>query len=130
VRHRVARVHLRHRAGAAPGQGLRADPEARQAALEDGSESYQLEYGTDRIEIHLDACKPGQGLLLVDDLLATGGTMEAALKLVRRIGGKAVAAVFVIELGFLGGPQASRRPARALLDDDLRSRRRSPFGEP
>jgi adenine phosphoribosyltransferase len=67
------------------------------------SESYQLEYGTDRIEIHLDACKPGQGLLLVDDLLATGGTMEAALKLVRRIGGKAVAAVFVIELGFLGG---------------------------
>ena len=67
------------------------------------SESYQLEYGLDRIEIHLDACRPGQGILLVDDLLATGGTMEAALKLVRRIGGKPVAAVFVIELGFLEG---------------------------
>ncbi|MBL8858823.1 MAG: adenine phosphoribosyltransferase [Planctomycetes bacterium] len=67
------------------------------------SESYQLEYGTDRVEIHLDACKPGQGLLMVDDLLATGGTMEAALKLVRRIGGKPVACTFVIELGFLEG---------------------------
>ncbi len=67
------------------------------------SESYQLEYGTDRIEIHLDACKPGQGVLLVDDLLATGGTMEAALRLVRRIGGRPVACAFVIELGFLDG---------------------------
>ena len=69
------------------------------------SESYQLEYGTDRIEIHLDACQPGQGILMVDDLLATGGTMEAALKLVRRIGGKPVACAFVIELGFLEGRQ-------------------------
>lgn len=67
------------------------------------SESYELEYGTDRIDIHLDACKPNQGVLLVDDLLATGGTMEAALKLVRRIGGKPVACAFVIELGFLAG---------------------------
>jgi adenine phosphoribosyltransferase len=67
------------------------------------SESYELEYGTDRIEIHLDACKPGQGVLLVDDLLATGGTMEAALKLVRRIGGLPVGCAFVIELSFLEG---------------------------
>jgi len=67
------------------------------------AESYQLEYGTDRLEIHLDACQPGQGVLLVDDLLATGGTMEAALKLVRRIGGRPVATAFVIELGFLDG---------------------------
>lgn len=67
------------------------------------SESYQLEYGTDRIEIHLDAAKPGQPVLLVDDLLATGGTMEAAIKLVRRIGATPVAAAFVIELGFLDG---------------------------
>jgi adenine phosphoribosyltransferase len=67
------------------------------------SESYELEYGTDRIDIHLDACKPNQGILLVDDLLATGGTMDAAIKLVRRIGGKPVACAFVIELGFLGG---------------------------
>jgi len=62
------------------------------------SESYQLEYGTDRIEIHVDAANPGQGVLMVDDLLATGGTMEAALRLVRRIGGNPVACSFVIEL--------------------------------
>jgi len=69
------------------------------------SESYQLEYGTDRIEIHVDAAKEGQGVLMVDDLLATGGTMEAALKLVRRIGGRPVGCCFVIELGFLNGRQ-------------------------
>ena len=67
------------------------------------SESYQLEYGTDKIEIHVDAVKPGQGVLMVDDLLATGGTMEAALKLVRRIGGEPVGCSFVIELAFLEG---------------------------
>lgn len=67
------------------------------------SESYQLEYGTDRIEIHVDAVKAGQGVLMVDDLLATGGTMEAALKLVRRIGGHPIGCSFVIELGFLDG---------------------------
>jgi adenine phosphoribosyltransferase len=67
------------------------------------SESYQLEYGTDTIEIHVDAAKKGQGVLMVDDLLATGGTMQAALKLVRAIGGKPVACAFVIELGFLDG---------------------------
>ena len=67
------------------------------------SESYQLEYGTDKIEIHVDACTKGQGVLMVDDLLATGGTMEAALKLVRRIGGRPVACSFVIELEFLQG---------------------------
>ena len=67
------------------------------------SESYQLEYGTDRIEIHVDACDRGQRVLMVDDLLATGGTMEAALKLVRRVGGRPIACSFVIELGFLEG---------------------------
>ncbi len=67
------------------------------------AESYQLEYGTDRIEIHLDAVRPGQSVLLIDDLLATGGTMEAALRLVRRVGGKPAACAFVIELSFLNG---------------------------
>lgn len=67
------------------------------------SESYELEYGKDSIEIHLDACKPGQKVLLIDDLLATGGTMEAAVKLVRKIGGTPVACAFVIELTFLPG---------------------------
>lgn len=67
------------------------------------SESYELEYGTDTIEIHVDATRAGQPVLMVDDLLATGGTMEAALKLVRRIGGVPVACAFVLELSFLSG---------------------------
>jgi adenine phosphoribosyltransferase len=67
------------------------------------SESYELEYGTDTIEIHVDAVEGAPRCLMVDDLLATGGTMEAALKLVRKIGGIPVACTFVIELGFLPG---------------------------
>jgi adenine phosphoribosyltransferase len=67
------------------------------------SESYELEYGKDTIEIHVDAVESGRRVLMVDDLLATGGTMEAALKLVRRIGGEPVACCFVIELVFLDG---------------------------
>ena len=67
------------------------------------SESYELEYGTDTIEIHEDAVESGQRVLMVDDLLATGGTMAAGLKLVRRIGGQPVACAFVIELAFLKG---------------------------
>ena len=66
-------------------------------------ESYELEYGTDTIEIHTDAADRNKRVLLVDDLLATGGTMEAALKLVDKIGGTPVACLFVIELGFLDG---------------------------
>lgn len=66
------------------------------------AESYELEYGTDTIEIHIDACE-GKRVLMVDDLLATGGTMEAGLKLVRRVGGEPVACAFVLELGFLPG---------------------------
>jgi adenine phosphoribosyltransferase len=79
------------------------------------SESYELEYGTDRIEIHVDALKPGQSALIVDDLLATGGTMEAALKLVRRIGGRPAACAFVIELGFLGGRKRLDAPVHSLV---------------
>ena len=67
------------------------------------SESYELEYGTDTIEIHIDAVEDGGRVLMVDDLLATGGTMEAGLKLVRRIGGDPVGCAFVIELSFLAG---------------------------
>ena len=69
------------------------------------SESYELEYGTDTIEIHVDAAPGGKRVLMVDDLLATGGTMAAALKLVQKIGGKPVACSFLIELAFLGGRQ-------------------------
>ena len=67
------------------------------------SESYELEYGTDTIEIHADAITPGRKVLMVDDLIATGGTIEAACKLVAKLGGEIVAAVFVVELSFLSG---------------------------
>lgn len=67
------------------------------------SESYQLEYGTDTIEIHADAISPGQKVLMADDLIATGGTIEAACKLVAKLGGDIVAAVFLVELSFLSG---------------------------
>ena len=67
------------------------------------SESYELEYGADAIEIHVDAVRTGQKVLMVDDLLATGGTMAAACKLVHRLGGRIVGVAFVIELSFLNG---------------------------
>jgi adenine phosphoribosyltransferase len=67
------------------------------------SQSYELEYGTDRIEMHADAIAPGDKVLMIDDLLATGGTMAAACQLVRRLGGQVVGVSFVIELCFLNG---------------------------
>ena len=66
-------------------------------------ESYALEYGTDTLEIHEDAVKPGQRVLIVDDLLATGGTARAAAELVKRIGGTVHALAFLIELVALKG---------------------------
>ncbi len=67
------------------------------------SEEYALEYGTATIEIHQDAIKPGQKVVLVDDLMATGGTMEAMIKLVERLGGEVVKCCFVMELAGLNG---------------------------
>ena len=66
-------------------------------------EEYQLEYGTDAVEVHRDAVKPGQQVLMVDDLLATGGTMSASCSLIERIGGAVVGVAFLIELTFLNG---------------------------
>ena len=66
-------------------------------------ESYALEYGTNELEIHTDAIKPGQKILSVDDLLATGGTAQAACALVERLQGEVVGIIFAVELGFLGG---------------------------
>ena len=66
-------------------------------------QEYELEYGTNTIAIHTDALKPGSRVLLVDDLLATGGTAGAAAQLVERVGAKILAANFVIELSFLKG---------------------------
>ena len=65
--------------------------------------TYDLEYGTDALEIHLDAIEPGQRVIIVDDLLATGGTMEATAKLVRQVGGIIVGLGFAVELDFLKG---------------------------
>lgn len=64
---------------------------------------YELEYGTDRIEIHTDAISPGENVLLVDDLIATGGTAEAAAMLIQKIGGNIVECAFVIDLPDVGG---------------------------
>lgn len=66
-------------------------------------ESYHLEYGTDALEIHQDACGSNQRVLLVDDVLATGGTARAAIDLARKAGGKVIGAAFLIELNFLKG---------------------------
>ena len=67
------------------------------------AESYELEYGTNILEIHTDAIEPGQKVLVVDDLLATGGTAKATCKLVEKLGGQVVGVAFVIELNFLNG---------------------------
>lgn len=67
------------------------------------SETYDLEYGTATIEIHKDAIKPGQKVVLIDDLIATGGTMKASADLVEKLGGKVEEIVFLIELAGLNG---------------------------
>ena len=72
------------------------------------AEEYALEYGTDRLAMHVDACAPGARVMIVDDLIATGGTAMAALRLVRRCGAIAVGACFVIGLPDLGGSERLR----------------------
>ncbi|QDV35894.1 adenine phosphoribosyltransferase [Tautonia plasticadhaerens] len=67
------------------------------------SAEYALEYGNDRLEMHSDALEPGRRILVVDDVLATGGTMKACCDLVRNAGAEVVACAFLIELGFLKG---------------------------
>ena len=67
------------------------------------AEDYELEYGTATVEIHDDSISPGEQILLVDDLLATGGTAEAGVKLIERLGGTVVGCAFVIDLPELGG---------------------------
>jgi adenine phosphoribosyltransferase len=67
------------------------------------SSEYDLEYGTDSLEVHEDAIQPGMNVLVHDDLLATGGTAKAKCELVERLGGKVVGVAFIIELVALGG---------------------------
>ncbi|TQI73351.1 adenine phosphoribosyltransferase [Bosea sp. AK1] len=80
--------------------------------------TYALEYGTDEIEIHRDAVQPGERVLLVDDLIATGGTAEAAVNLLAGLGAEVVAACFIVDLPELGGADKIRRlgvPVRTLV---------------
>jgi adenine phosphoribosyltransferase len=82
------------------------------------SVTYALEYGTDEIEIHADALVKGERVVLVDDLIATGGTAEAAVKLLRQLGADVLAACFVIDLPDLGGAARLRKldvPVRTLV---------------
>jgi len=69
---------------------------------------YSLEYGLDEMEVHVDAVAPGERVILIDDLIATGGTAQGAVKLLRKIGAEVVAACFVIDLPELGGAQKLR----------------------
>ena len=80
------------------------------------SYAYGLEYGTDILEIHKDAIKPGQRVAILDDLLATGGTMEAAAKLIEKLGGEVVSMQFLIELeGLEGREKLSKYNVNSLL---------------
>ena len=72
------------------------------------SQAYELEYGTDIMELHADALAAGEQVLVVDDLIATGGTATAAVKLIERLGAKPIGASFVIDLPDLGGAQKLR----------------------
>jgi adenine phosphoribosyltransferase len=83
------------------------------------AEDYALEYGSDRLTMHVDACAPGARVLIVDDLLATGGTALAAARLVRRAGGEVTGARFVVDLPALGGADRLRADgieSRCLLE--------------
>lgn len=81
------------------------------------SESYELEYGTDELHMHTDALSAGDKVLLVDDLIATGGTAEAGLKLLRRMDAEVIAASFLVDLPDLGG--ADRLRAHSIKVDTL-----------
>ena len=80
---------------------------------------YALEYGTDVVEMHLDACAAGEKVMLIDDLIATGGTALAAIELLKKVGAEVVAAAFVIDLPELGGADKLRAagvPVSTLID--------------
>lgn len=83
--------------------------------------AYSLEYGVDEMEVHADAVKPGDKVILIDDLIATGGTATAAVTLLKRLGAEVVAACFVIDLPDLGGADKIRAlgvPVRTLIAFD------------
>jgi adenine phosphoribosyltransferase len=77
--------------------------------------TYELEYGTDTLTIHEDAIEKGEQVLIVDDLLATGGTVSAMVELIQKLGGNIVEAAFLVELAFLGGREKLSVPVFSLL---------------
>jgi adenine phosphoribosyltransferase len=80
------------------------------------TESYELEYGTATVEVHQDAFRPGERVLIIDDVLATGGTAQATASLVRRAGADIVGVAVIMELTFLGGrAKLAGEPLRALV---------------
>ncbi len=79
------------------------------------SQTYGLEYGEDTLEIHIDAIKPGEHVLIHDDVLATGGTAKAACQLVEKLGGIVVQCNFIMELSFLDGSDKLQAPVAALV---------------
>jgi adenine phosphoribosyltransferase len=97
------------------GAGFALVRKAGKLPYEKFSASYALEYGEDRVEMHVDAVGPGQRVLIVDDVIATGGTAAAAVKLARMAGGEVVGASFLIELAALGGASALDVPLHAVL---------------
>ena len=105
---KVAAIESRGYIFAAPlaiklGAGLVIIRKPKKLPAETISESYELEYGTNTIEVHKDAISKGDRVLLVDDLLATGGTMAAAVNLIEKLGGNVTEILFLIELTFLKG---------------------------
>jgi len=80
--------------------------------------TYQLEYGEDTVEIQENAVEPGQRVIVVDDLLATGGTMNASISLLRKVGAEVCAAACIIELGFLNGRANLDVPVHSLMTYD------------
>lgn len=80
--------------------------------------SYELEYGSDRVEIQADAVAPGQRVVLLDDLIATGGTLRASIALIRKVGGTVAAAACLIELTFLAGRDGLGIPLETLIRYD------------
>jgi len=101
--HRSAGIYFWSGASLPARRGIRSDTQPKKLPSKVASVTYQLEYGTDQLDIHEDAVKSGQQVLVCDDLLATGGTAAAAVKLIRRLGGDVVGAAFAVELSFLNG---------------------------
>jgi len=100
---RIPRLHHRRRTGLSVVVGLVTIRKAGKLPAENIGQDYALEYGADRLEMHRDALRPGERVVLVDDLIATGGTAAAAVTLIGAAGGLIVGCAFVIDLPDLGG---------------------------